>query len=114
MIPWTVMPNCLDMGRFTIVGFGKDYMLVTTEDDCPGCISGGGIGAVERMLANINCIFVSLDGSCRNGLKGNHIWICGRDVNVFPETQTNWWETQRGKSLCPETFEEAKRLLLKD
>jgi hypothetical protein len=112
--PYTVMPNCLDSGRFTIVGFGQDYMVVTVEDDCPGCISGGGIEAIKKVLGSVNCVFICLEGSC--GLMGgpspNHLWIHTTQARrAFPPTDDKWWNTQRFKSLCPKTFEELKQLL---
>jgi hypothetical protein len=113
MNPWTVMPFCLDGGRFTIVGFGNDYLLATIEDDCPGCISGGGIQALTEILAQVNCVFIYLHGFC--GLKHpeNHMYLSENQARkIFPPANDDWWKTQRGKSLCPKNYKELKQLIV--
>jgi hypothetical protein len=103
------MPKCLDGGKFTIVGFGDDYMLVTVEGDCPGCISGGGIGAIKSVLGNVNIVFAVLGGMCGPDKAENHLWLNSDEARkLFPECDQYWWKTQRGKSLCLRTFEEVK------
>ena len=109
MKPWSVMPDCLDGGRFTIVGFGNDYMLVTVEDDCPGCISGGGIHAITKVLGGVNIVFVPLGGFCGCEKSENHIWLEEHEARkLFPEADEHWWKTQRFNSPCLGTFAEVK------
>ena len=107
------MPACLDGADVRIIGFGQDYMLITFGDDCPGCVSGGGVEKLVESLKDVNVVFVTLSGSCgldRELHKDNHLWL--RDGvfvrEIFPETAEDWWKTQRGQSTCPRTFNEVK------
>ena len=106
------MPNCLDGGRFTIVGFGTDYMVITMEDDCPGCISGGGMESIKEILKNVNCVFIALEGMCYPDHPKNHVYLYANEARkLFPQADKHWFKTQRSKSVCPKTFAEFKQFL---
>ena len=106
----TTLPLAPDNGKFEIVGFGYDYLVIKVE----GGHEHGQRNAFDltTVLGRTNCIFVS-SRQQKIASASNHIWVDeAHGLRAFPGAHHNsWCGTERFRSRYPETWAEARQAL---
>lgn len=108
-LAWTLLKNNFHGGILTITGFGDDYILITINNDCPGCFRyGGGTKKLRELLKDVNVIFINIHGNCDPYWTENprHLNIPEEDARkIFPKCPKRKSATDQD-SRVPATMDE--------